>query len=150
MVSVEFLPASVDDADALASLRVAAMQPSLEAADRFDLVHARQQFLADYSPEHTCHVMAQGERVGCVVVKPDLLGFLLQHLYIHPQHQSRGAGGAVLAKMFALADAAQQDMRVVALRGSDANRFFSRHGFIPMQEVDWEVYYTRPHTSSSI
>jgi ribosomal protein S18 acetylase RimI-like enzyme len=148
MVDIEFLPADVEDADALASLRVAAMQPSLEAVDRFDLQRARQRLLVDYSPEHTCHVLLQGQRVGCVVVKPDMLGFLLQHLYIHPQHQNRGIGTAVLAKVFALADAAAQELRVVALRGSDANRFYLRHGFVQMQEVDWDVYYTRPLPSA--
>lgn len=147
MVDIAFLPADVGDAQALASLRVAAMQPSLEQVDRFDPVRARERFLADYSPEHTCHVVLQGQRVGCVVVKPDTLGFLLQHLYIHPQHQNQGIGSAVLAKVFALADAAEQDLRLVALQGSPANRFYLRHGFVQMQEVDVDVYYTRPKES---
>jgi GNAT superfamily N-acetyltransferase len=149
MVNIEFLPADVGDADALANLRVVAMQPSLQAVDRFDPERARQDFLADYSPEHTCYVVEQGVRVGCVVVKPDLLGFWLQHLYIYPQHQNRGIGSAVLAKVFALADAAQQELRVVALRGSDANRFYLRHGLVQMQEVDGDVYYTRPQPTAS-
>jgi ribosomal protein S18 acetylase RimI-like enzyme len=144
MVDIEFLPAELGDADGFAALRVAAMQPSLELVDRFDPARARERFLVDYSPEHTCHVTAQGVRVGCVVVKPDILGFLLQHLYIHPQHQNAGLGSAVLAKVFALADAAGQEVRVIALRGSNANRFYQRHGFVQMQEVDWDIHYTRP------
>lgn len=147
MVAIEFLPASVEDAKALADLRVAAMQPSLEQVGRFDPLRARERFLADYSPEHTCHVTLHGARVGCVVVKPDMLGFLLQHLYIHPDHQQRGVGSAALAKVFALADAAEQELRVVALQGSAANRFYLRHGFVQMQAVDWDVYYTRPRPS---
>ncbi len=150
MVDIEFLPAEVGDASALASLRVAAMQPSLEQVERFDPERARERFLADYSPEHTCHVSLQGQRVGCVVVKPDRLGFLLQHLYIHPEHQNRGIGSAVLAKVFALADAAEQELRLVALRGSGANRFYQRHGFVPMQEVDVDVYYTRPRPAARL
>jgi GNAT superfamily N-acetyltransferase len=150
MVDIEFLPANVQDAQALADLRVAAMRPSLEAVGRFDPLRARERFLSDYSPEHTCHITLQGVRVGCVVVKPDVLGFLLQHLYIHPDYQKRSIGTAVLAKVFALADAAEQELRLVALQGSAANRFCLRHGFVQMQEVDWDVYYTRPRPSAQV
>lgn len=35
-------------------------------------------------------------------------------------------------------------LRVGALRGSDANRFYVRHGFQLVQEDTWDNYYVRP------
>jgi GNAT superfamily N-acetyltransferase len=147
---VVFMPADVGEGAALAQLRVAAMRESLERVTRFDPVRAQDRFLADYSPEHTCHIEAGGVRVGCVVVKPHALGLLLEHLYIHPDHQNQGLGSAVLAKVFALADAADQSIRVGVLRDSDANRFYLRHGFVLMEETEWDLYYARPCLSDQI
>ena len=36
--------------------------------------------------------------------------------------------------------------RVGALRDSDANRFYQRHGFVQVSESEWEMAYERPHT----
>ncbi len=144
MKTVEFLPADIHDAAALATLRVAAMRQSLEHIGRFDPERARDRFLSNYSPEHTCHVEADGVRIGCIVVKPHALGLLLEHLYIHPDYQNRGLGSAVLVKVLAFADAADQALRAGVLRESAANRFYLRHDFLLMEETEWDLHYARP------
>ena len=143
-MTVTLAPAAADDAAALVALRIAAMRPSLERIGRFDPVRARERFLAGFSPAHTRHIIVGGERVGFVVVKPRDGGLLLDHLYLQPGHQGQGIGSAVLALIFAEADGLGRRLRVGALRGSDANRFYARHGFVAVEEGEWDVYYERP------
>ena len=56
----------------------------------------------------------------------------------------RVAGTAVLADVLARADASRLPVRVGALRGRDANRFYLRHGFELRDEGEWDNHYLRP------
>lgn len=136
--------ASPGDFGALAALRTDAMRESLERVGRFDPARARARLLAGFSAGHTRHIVAEGERVGFVVVKPEADAWLLDHLYLHPRAQGRGIGTAVLALVFAEADARGAALRVGALRQSDANRFYQRHGFLPAGDGEFDHYYLRP------
>jgi GNAT superfamily N-acetyltransferase len=142
-MNVTFQMAEESDGEALAALRVLAMRESLERIGRFDPQRARQRFLSGFSPRHTRHILDGSERAGFVVVKPEDDGLLLDHLYIEPRFQNRGVGAAVLRQVFAEADAANLRLRVGALRGSDSNRFYVRHGFELVQEDEWDNYYVR-------
>jgi GNAT superfamily N-acetyltransferase len=139
-----FTPAVPGDAEALVALRIEAMRESLARIGRFDPARARERFLAGFSPAHTRHVDANGERVGFVVTKPQADCLLLDHLYLHPAHQGRGIGSAVLEQVFEEARAMALPVRVGALRGSDANRFYIRHGFQEVERGDHDHYYIRP------
>jgi hypothetical protein len=50
----------------------------------------------------------------------------------------------VLRDVFSSADARGQALRVSALRESDANRFYVRHGFELVERTDWDNHYRRP------
>jgi GNAT superfamily N-acetyltransferase len=141
---VTFEPALAGDAEALVELRIAAMRESLERVGRFDPQRARDRFLAGFDPALTRHVLVDGERVGVVVVQPQEDALLLDHLYIAPSAQGRGAGAAVLAEVLADADARGLPVRVGALRESAANRFYERHGFECVETTQWDVLYRRP------
>ena len=140
-VSLE--PAVAADAEALAAIRVAAMRESLERIGRFDPRRARDRFLSGFDPALTRHVLLDGRRVGFVVVRAQDDGLLLDHLYVAPQAQGRGVGAAVMAGVLADADARGLPVRVGALRGSDANRFYARHGFELVEEGEWDNLYRR-------
>lgn len=140
---IGFSAADPDDAEALVALRILAMRESLERLGRFDPVRARERFLSGFSPKHTRHILVDGAHAGFVVVKPDGEGLLLDHLYIDPRFQNRGIGAAALARVFAEADARGLRLRVGALRGSDSNRFYVRHGFVLEREEQWDNYYVR-------
>ena len=141
---VAFEPANADDAEALVAIRIAAMRDSLERLGRFDPARARARFLDGFDPEHTRHLVVDGQRVGFVVVKPDGDGLLLDHLYVLPAMQGHGIGPAVIADVLAHADARHAGVRLGALRGSDANRFYVRHGFVQVDESEWDIHYARP------
>jgi GNAT superfamily N-acetyltransferase len=73
---------------------------------------------------------------------------MLEHLYIRPSHQSRGIGTAVLRSVFADADARGLDIRVGALKESDSNRFYVRHGFVLESRAEFDNYYVRRPASA--
>ncbi|MFA6312952.1 MAG: GNAT family N-acetyltransferase [Sterolibacterium sp.] len=139
-----FAAVQPNDFEALVAIRIEAMRESLERIGRFDPVRARERFRSGFSPEHTCRVLVDGECVGFVVVKPQDDGLLLDHLYVQPRSQRRGIGAAVLAHLFAEADASKLPMRVGALRDSDSNRFYARHGFQLIERGESDNYYVRP------
>ena len=143
-----FAAAQASDFEALVTLRIQAMRESLERIGRFDPVRARERFHSGFSPEHTRHILVGGERVGFVVVKPQSDGLLLDHLYIHPGSQGQGIGAAVLAQVFAEADAGALQVRVGALRDSDSNRFYARQGFRLVEQDEFDNYYVRPSQSA--
>jgi len=134
---------STTDADTLVAIRIAAMRESLERIGRFDPHRARERFLAGFDPASTRFIELDGVRVGFVVLKNAASSLLLDHLYVVPSHQGRGIGAAVLAQVFAQADASARTVRVGALRGSDSNRFYRRHGFVLVEEGEFDNYYER-------
>jgi len=142
-MAIVLATATERDAEALVELRIVAMRESLERIGRFDPERARERFLSTFQPQYTRCILVDGERAGFVVVKPLDDGLLLDHLYIDPRFQNRGVGGNVLATVFAEADATHVPLRVGALRGSDSNRFYLRHGFALVKEDEWDNYYVR-------
>ena len=138
-----FAPAVAQDAEALVAIRIATMRESLERIGRFDLARARDRFLDSYVPEYTQHIEWNGVRIGLVVVKPQGLKLWLDHLYIQRDHQGLGIGAAVLAQVFARADAAGQSLHLRSLRDSDSNRFYLRHGFELLGQGEFDNYYVR-------
>lgn len=145
---VSLRPARKADLDDLVALRVHAMRESLERIGRFDPVRAGERLRASFSAESTRHILAAGERVGFVVVKPQDGGstgggLLLNHLYVRPASQGQGIGARVLAMVFEEADALGLAVYVGALKESDANRFYLRHGFTQTSVGEWDVYYVR-------
>nr|WP_255429584.1 GNAT family N-acetyltransferase [Ramlibacter albus] len=140
---IQFRPVSREDGDALATLRVEAMRESLERAGRFDPERARNRFLDAFSPDATHEIVANGERAGFYVLKWKGASLWLDHLYLKAQWQGRGIGAQVLRHVFARADELQVDVGVGALRGSPANRFYARHGFELVEQVDVDNYYVR-------
>jgi GNAT superfamily N-acetyltransferase len=140
---VSYEAAALDDLDALVALRIEAMRESLERIGRFDPARARERFASSFDPACTRHIVADGQRVGFIVVKPHADGVLLDHLYLNPEHQGQGIGGRVLADLLADADAQRLPVHVGALRQSASNAFYLRHGFHPVGESEWDIYYRR-------
>lgn len=137
-------PAVASDLDSLVLLRIEAMRESLERIGRFDPARGRERFASGFSPERTRHILWEGRRVGFLAVKPFPDHLLLDHLCIRPGDQGRGIGGEVLKIVLRDADALGIPVKVAALRDSDANRFYTRHGFAVESGSEWDIYYARP------
>jgi GNAT superfamily N-acetyltransferase len=144
VASVRLCAVRAEDAEELVAIRIEAMRESLERLGRFDAQRARERFLSGFVPQCTRHIVVRAQRVGFVALKPMADGLSLEHLYLHPDHQGRGVGSAVLKILFEEADCQGLPLRVGALRGSGSNRFYLRHGFCRVGEGEWDIYYMRP------
>jgi ribosomal protein S18 acetylase RimI-like enzyme len=143
MTKVILNPVTKSDADCLAELRVRAMKESLEAVGRFDPIRAKNRFLENFDPLFTREILVNTERVGFIVVKEVEDYLYLDHLYIDPQHQSKGIGAAVLQQVFHDADIRSKAIKLGALKESRSNDFYRRHGFIYIESSDWDNHYIR-------
>ncbi|MEN4919545.1 GNAT family N-acetyltransferase [Achromobacter spanius] len=141
---LRFPPASESDFEALLALRIAAMRESLERLGRFDPERARARLRDTFRPDCTWHIEQDGLRVGFYAVRPDGEGLRLDHLYLHPAAQGRGLGGQVMRWILRYADSRGLPVTLGALRGSDSNRFYRRHGFVQTGEGEWDIEYLRP------
>lgn len=137
------------DTEWLVALKEAAMRPDLERLGRWDPDRSRHRLLAELAPASTWLVLAAGQRVGSVALRPSKDEEWLQHFYLLPEHQGRGLGDAVLRDLLHRRDDTRP-VRLLAVRGSAALRLYARHGFI--RERDHEngidVVLVRPSDSS--
>lgn len=140
---VTLTPAQQSDLDDLVAIRIEAMRESLERVGRFDPVRARERFVSGFEAGNTRYIEVAGERVGFVVVKQQGAELLLDHLYLKLFAQGSGVGAAVLSLIFQEADAVALPIKVGALKGSDSNRFYVRHGFQFLESGEFDHYYVR-------
>ena len=142
--------ANADDFEALLALRLRAMQESLTQIGRYDEQRARERLAAGFDPEHTQHIVVDGRRVGFIALKRLSHALRLDHFYIDTQSQRRGIGSAVMRRVCEQADAELLPLELCALKGSDANRFYLRHGFSLTGDGDWDHDYLRMPNSPSL
>ena len=135
--------ADAADFEALLALRLRAMRDSLERIGRYDEARTRERLAEGFEPAHTHHIVVGGRRVGFMVLKTLSHAMRLNHLYLDPAAQHHGIGHRVLQWVCAQADRAQLPVELCALKGSDANRFYLRHGFVATGEGEWDIDYVR-------
>ncbi|HET9976631.1 MAG TPA: GNAT family N-acetyltransferase [Burkholderiaceae bacterium] len=135
--------ATAGDFEALLALRLRAMRESLERLGRYDEQRARERLTETFDPAHTHHIVVDGRRVGFLVLKTLSHAMRLNHLYVDPADQRRGIGHRVLQWVCAEADRLQLPVELMALKGSAANRFYLRHGFVATGEGEWDIDYVR-------
>ena len=145
--TLSFEPAASTDAEQLVALRIVAMRESLASIGRFDPRRVRERFLDTFDPALTRHILLNAQRVGFVVTRPQADYLFLNHLYVLPGFQGRGIGAWVLQSVFSEADVQGLPVKVGALRGSDSNRFYLRHGFVLTHEEEFDLYYWRDTTA---
>ena len=139
--ALAFTPVAPHDFDALADLRALAMRPSLERLGRYDPERSRSRLWAGFKPEHMRWICLDGARVGFYSLIQEDGAWKLDHLYLHPSMQSQGIGSAVMRHLIERTQG--QSMRVTALRNSESNAFYRRHGFAQTGESEWDIEYKR-------
>ena len=142
-MNVTFAHTTGGDVETLVQIRIEAMRESLERIGRFDPTRARERFLASFDAAYCRFILVDGAKAGFVLIRPETDHLQLDHLYIAPAYQGKGVGAAVLDAVLADADAQALPVRLGALRDSDSNRFYQRHGFVKTGEGEWDIYYTR-------
>jgi len=141
MKGLYFEPVAAEDFETLFALRSEAMRESLERLSRHDSQRSRERFTAVFAPEHMRHIVFEGRRVGFVTVKPKGGGLHVDHLYVGDGMRGLGVGTWVLDLTKQEAAALKCDLTLSALKLSDANRFYQRHGFVQVGEEEFDVHY---------
>jgi GNAT superfamily N-acetyltransferase len=143
MFSLE--PVAHEDFEAMLALRIDALRESLERLGRFDLQRARERLAKQFDPPAMRHIVRHAsfgaERIGYVTVRPVDDALRVEHLYIRPGAQGQGAGAWAIEQAKMQARAQGRDLTLAALKLSDANRFYMRHGFRPMSEREFDIEY---------
>lgn len=139
--SLRIHPASPDDANMLAEIRVESMRPSLEAINRFDAVRARERFLKSFTFHDTFILQIQNEIAGFYVLKSYTDHLYLDHFYIKTRFQGRGIGKHVLKSLQALAAETSKPIKLIALVESPANAFYRSMGFLLKRVEDVDNHY---------
>ena len=139
-----FEPVVEADFEALAALREAALRESLERLGIFDKERSRMRLRGQFWPEHMRHIVDNGKRVGLLTLKPEGNALKLQHLYLAPGSQGQGFGAWALEQVKVEARAQGRDVKLEALKQSDANRFYLRHGFVLEGEEEFDLLYRWP------
>ena len=141
-MQLTYSPVQAQDFDAMADLRALAMRPSLERLGRYDPERSRRRLQAAFSTEHMHWICRDGERVGFYSLFKEGDAWRLDHLYLHPSMQGRGMGSLVMRHL--LDQTQDAPMLVTALRDSESNAFYLRHGFTQTSESEWDIEYERP------
>jgi GNAT superfamily N-acetyltransferase len=156
MFSLE--PVAHEDFEAMLALRIDALRESLERLGRFDLQRARERLASQFDPPAMRHIARQArgglafgltpaligdraERIGYVTIRPVDDALRVEHLYIRPGAQGQGAGAWAIEQAKMQARAQRRDLTLAALKLSDANRFYRRHGFQPVSEREFDIEY---------
>lgn len=137
MALLRLTPVAAADFEPMLALRIAALRPSLERLGRFDPQRARERLAGQFEPAAMRHIEKDGERIGFLTLKPAGGALRLEHLYVRPDEQGQGVGTWALGQ----AKAHGQDLTLSALKLSDANRFYLRHGFVATGESDFDIEY---------
>jgi GNAT superfamily N-acetyltransferase len=139
-----FGPVSEADFEPLLALRVEVMREHLERVFRYKPERARRIFREHFDEPGMRLLLVGDEMVGCVGFRTSDGEVKIDSFYLAHRYQNRGLGAAILKVLLAEADAQGLPVRLEVLRGSPADRFYERHGFVKLDEDDVEAYYERP------
>ncbi|MBV8380494.1 MAG: GNAT family N-acetyltransferase [Paucibacter sp.] len=130
-------PVRAEDFEALFALRMAAMHDGLARLGPVNIERSRTRFSGQFEPEFMSWIVREGQRIGFTKLQPRDGHLHIDHLFIRPDAQCGGAGGWVLDR----AKAQGLDITLSALKLSEANTFYLRHGFVQTGEGELDIHY---------
>lgn len=148
-LAFDLAPATDANFDDLLALRMESLRESLERIGRFDPMRAAERFRSSFRPTETRRILVDAVPAGCVGSLAEPVDAMrIEHFYMAPSFQNLGIGSAVLERLFRDLLPSVRLVRVGALRESDANRFYQRHGFLQVAETEWDIECERPANST--
>jgi len=138
-----FGPTSEADFEPLLALRIEVMRDHLERVGRFKPSRARCIFREHFDEPGLRLILAGDQRIGCVGFRSEKDCRKIDSFYLERRWHNRGLGSAILKVLLAEADAAGLPVRLEVLAGSQADRFYLRHGFVKLCEDEIEAEYER-------
>ncbi len=142
-----FGPVSEADFEPLLALRIDVMREHLERVFRYDPDRARRIFREQFDEPGLRLILVGDERAGCVGFRTGDSEIKIDSFYLGRRFQNRALGTIILKALLSEADALRLPVRLEVLRGSPADRFYQRHGFVKFDEDDVEAHYERAVSS---
>ena len=139
-----FRAATMADFEPLLDLRLRVMRPHLERIGRFDPDRARRYFGEGFDLNWMRVILVDGAIAGCVCFRREDEHWVLEYFYLESRYHRTGLGASILRVLLAEADRSGRLVRLEVVKGSEAARFYERHGFARCGEGPWDVYYERP------
>ncbi len=140
-LSLSFEPVVAADFEDLFALRMEAMRESLLRIGLGDPQRSRERFAGQFDPLWMQHILRDGDRIGFVQLRPAGDHLHLDNLYVRPGLQGAGVGAWALNWAKDVAREHRQDLTLNALKQSDSNRFYQRHGFVAESEQEFDIQY---------
>jgi GNAT superfamily N-acetyltransferase len=138
-----FAPTTEADFEPLLAIRIEVMREHLERVFRYDPSRARRVFRESFDEPGMRLIMMGEERIGCVGFRIGTSEIKLDSFYLTKHLHNSGLGTRILEVLLAEADTLGLPVRLEVLRGSPADRFYLRHGFVKVGEDDIEAEYER-------
>ncbi|MEL0627242.1 GNAT family N-acetyltransferase [Salinibacterium amurskyense] len=135
-------PSTDADLDWLLELRAVVLRDDLERHGLFDPVRVRQWMSKAFVASNTQIIRVDGADVGSITVRHEPDARWIEHFYLPARLHGHGVGTRVLADALSRPDA--RPFRLMVLQGSPAIRLYERHGFVPYDSDDHDVWMTRP------
>jgi GNAT superfamily N-acetyltransferase len=123
-------PATVEDAPAVAAINRLATDKAMPWLPVLHSLEGDTKFFTRVVAEQTFVVAEEG---GVIVGFCGVHDGWVEHLYIHPEHQGRGLGSALMAWA---KDGARHLQLWVFERNHAAQRFYAKHGFVEAERTD--------------
>ncbi len=139
-----FGPVSEADFEPLLALRIEVMREHLERVFRYSPERARRVFRATFEEPGMRLILLDGERVGCVGFRRSDSEIKIDSFYLDRRLHNTGLGTRILKTLLDEADATGLPVGLEVLKGSKADRFYTRHGFVKLSEDEIEGHYERP------
>ncbi|MEI7871846.1 MAG: GNAT family N-acetyltransferase [Alphaproteobacteria bacterium] len=139
-----FGPVSEADFEPLLALRIDVMREHLERVFRYSPERARRVFRATFEEPGMRLILLGAERVGCVGFRRGDSEIKIDSFYLDRRLHNTGLGTKILKVLLDEADATGLPVGLEVLKGSKADRFYTRHGFVKLEEDEIEGYYERP------
>ncbi len=139
-----FGPVSEADFEPLLALRVEVMREHLERVGRFTPERSRGVFRGHFDEPGLRLILVDDDVTGCVGFRDGPAFVTLDSFYIAARLQNAGLGSRIFKALLSEADALGKPMRLDVLKKSPADRFYRRHGFMPVGEGEYDVTFERP------
>ena len=138
-----FGPVSEADFEPLLAIRIEVMREHLERVFRYKPSRARRIFREHFGEPGLRLIMIGDETAGCVGFRVGQAEIKIDSFYLARRYHNRGLGTEIVRVLLAEADALGLPIELDVLRGSPADRFYERHGFVRQSEDDIEANYRR-------
>jgi GNAT superfamily N-acetyltransferase len=113
---------------------------SQRAGFAWDEARQTANFDARFIAGEVSVIVLDGEDIGWMQIAAREGEFFLKQFFVHPKHQRRGVGTALLQDLIERARRERKAVTLGVVKGNPARSLYERHGFHVTSEDEYKVY----------